>query len=172
MAGKPSGRVLAPSVTELTVKHSDVANTPRVLLICGADDISDAELRAYARSVTPSALHVSRSYCGSRALVVWHDCDVGIDIEGVSALDEGFAATICTPAELEAARYVRDRNLCLTSMWSGKEALAKALGEPVSYDPTRLESPRCWPDGVCGRWRATPLDVGPALVAWLCWSTP
>jgi hypothetical protein len=57
----------------------------------------------------------------------------------------------------------------VTSLWSSKEALAKALNEPVRYDPSRLESPLLWPDGTAGRWCAQRLAVANQYEAWLCW---
>ncbi len=56
-----------------------------------------------------------------------------------------------------------------TSLWSSKEALSKALGNALDYDPRWLEGPAAWPDGRSGPWRAARLDVGDDHVAWLCW---
>jgi len=35
----------------------------------------------------------------------------------------------------------------LTSLWAAKEALAKALGDALCYEPSRLGSPQHWPRG-------------------------
>jgi hypothetical protein len=60
----------------------------------------------------------------------------------------------------------------VTSLWSSKEALAKALGDALAYDPRRLESPLNWEDGAAGRWRARELTPEPGYVAWLVWRDP
>ncbi|HWE10427.1 MAG TPA: hypothetical protein VG325_13820 [Solirubrobacteraceae bacterium] len=54
-------------------------------------------------------------------------------------------------------------------MWSSKEALAKALGDALRYDPRRLEAPVAWVNGACGPWRARPVPAPPGHVARVCW---
>jgi phosphopantetheinyl transferase len=54
-------------------------------------------------------------------------------------------------------------------MWCGKEALSKALGDALAYDPRRLGSPLSWPDGRSGAWCAAELPAPAGHVAWLCW---
>jgi hypothetical protein len=96
---------------------------------------------------------------------------VGVDIERVGTCDSAFLESISTPAELQAQAREQptEIDLVATSLWSSKEALSKALGDPLAYDPRRLEGPGSWPGGRSGPWRATTLDVGPAHVAWVCW---
>jgi hypothetical protein len=53
--------------------------------------------------------------------------------------------------------------------WCSKEALAKALGDPLRYDPRRLGSPIRWPASRSGPWRAIPLRAPTGHAAWLCW---
>jgi hypothetical protein len=132
----------------------------------GADD-----LRSLARRLSErrGAGHSSRSYCFPRALVASHDAPVGVDIERVGRCDDAFACSIQTPAERAGASLPDDRDWYLTSLWSSKEALAKALGEPLAYDPRRLQGPGAWPHGRSGPWRASALDVGAGHVAWVCW---
>ncbi|HEY3188835.1 MAG TPA: 4'-phosphopantetheinyl transferase superfamily protein, partial [Solirubrobacteraceae bacterium] len=81
--------------------------------------------------------------------------------------DAPFAESICTPAERAELAGLPDREL--VALWCSKEALAKALGDAVRYDPRRLESPMRWPDGRAGSWRAAALAVAPGHTGWLCW---
>ncbi|WP_249010220.1 4'-phosphopantetheinyl transferase superfamily protein [Conexibacter sp. DBS9H8] len=126
--------------------------------------------RAEARRASPPGRRVSRSYSAPYALVAVHDGPVGVDIEAVGPLEPGFWASICTPSERAALSGADAR--AITSLWSSKEALAKALGDAVAYDPRRLESPRFWPGGASGRWRARPLDLPDGFVGWVCWALP
>ena len=113
------------------------------------------------------AAHTSRSYAFPYAVVAWHSDRIGVDIERVVPCDERFARSTCTPAEVEAAPCRSAWQII--SLWSSKEALAKALGDALSYDPRRLESPMFWPDGTSGPWRARPTPALPGYVAWVCW---
>jgi hypothetical protein len=130
---------------------------PRVELI---EAESLAELKARARSLGGA----SRSYCDPYALVGFHDGLVGVDIERVVGCDAGFAESITTPDE-----RVPCTDAEIVSLWSGKEALAKALGDAVDYDPRRLQSPGAWPAGVSGAWRASALELPDGYVGWLGW---
>jgi 4'-phosphopantetheinyl transferase superfamily len=136
----------------------------------GADETALREL-ARAASARTGAPFTSRSYRFPFALVAAHSAAVGVDIERVEPCDVAFADSICTPAELSSARpsQAEDHDRYFTSLWSSKEALSKALGDALAYDPRRLEGPGAWPDGRSGPWRATPLDVPDGYVAWLCW---
>ncbi len=63
-----------------------------------------------------------------------------------------------------------DLDAWVAELWCAKEALAKALGDAVDYDPRRLESPIRWPELRSGPWRARPIPALPAgHVGWLCW---
>jgi phosphopantetheinyl transferase len=112
---------------------------------------------------------VSRSYSYPYAAVAWHDGPVGIDIERVEECDAEFAASICTPAERRAWAGAADVDGFFASVWCSKEALAKALGDALRYDPRRLETPIRWRHGTAGPWRARQLELAPRHVAWLCW---
>jgi phosphopantetheinyl transferase len=143
------------------------------LLRARPDAQGDLALHARAGS-HPSASqapHASRSYRFPLAIVAWHNAPVGVDIERVDALGVDFARSICSPLELEDEALIAslDDDVVVASMWSGKEALAKALGDAVDYDPRRLDSPLLWPHGVSGRWRASALSVPKGYVAWLVW---
>ena len=130
----------------------------------------DAALRTRARYLSGGAgsPHCSRSYRAPLALLAFHDAPVGVDVERVSRCDDAFAESIQTPAERSAALPpARDR--FLSSLWSSKEALSKALGDPLAYDPRRLEGPGAWPAGRSGPWRAASLELGGDYVAWVCW---
>ncbi len=137
-------------------------------------DLEEPELRAWARVITAQAraAHVSRSYRYPYALIACHSEPVGVDIERVQPLDPVFLASIQTPSERQVviAGEGADRDAAMTSLWSGKEALAKALGDALSYDPRRLESPVRWPEGRCGRWRAEALAGIDGHVGWVCWA--
>jgi len=62
-----------------------------------------------------------------------------------------------------------DPDAHLASLWCSKEALSKALGDALRYDPARLDSPMRWPELRCGPWRAAALATVPGHTAWLCW---
>jgi hypothetical protein len=137
-----------------------------------ADEASLREL-ARAASAHAGAPFISRSYRFPFALVAAHSAAVGVDIERVEPCDRAFADSIRTPAERAAAASPHeDHDRYCTSLWSSKEALSKALGDALAYDPRRLEGPGAWPDGRSGPWRATPLDVPDGYVGWLCWRVP
>jgi hypothetical protein len=136
----------------------DIPNpgTPEVhLLDVAAWSAAERDLRAAARSIKPTA----RSRPSSRSC-------------GWLSLASGRAA--CRQWELISNSYTRggphrphpfspSRNAIAahrwtivgaTSVWSSKEALAKAFDTPIDYDPRRLEGPAFWPNGAAGRWRA------------------
>jgi hypothetical protein len=151
----------------------DSAVTPGyVVLRLDRGAAPEAELRAAARShsAPQDAVHVSRSYRAPYALVAWHSAAVGADIERVGLTDRRFGESICAPEEIGRFGRLLDDDAFVTSLWSSKEALAKALGDAVAYDPRRLESPLGWSNGVSGRWRARELSPAPGHVGWLVWS--
>ncbi len=110
--------------------------------------LDERGLRRWVRawSTELEAPHVSTSYCYPHAVVAWHTEPVGVEVERVTACE----------AEL-------------TSVRSSKEALAKAFGDLLEYDPRLLETPLLWPDGESGPWRAIKIEAPPAHVAWVCW---
>jgi hypothetical protein len=158
---------------ETTVELARVAvAAPRVILLdARTDGLDEAGLRARAREVAAAneAGYSSRSYRFPLALVACHERHVGVDIERVERCSREFADSIRTPAEREAGWPGEDADRFFTSLWSSKEALAKALGDALSYDPRRLEGPTAWPDGRCGPWSARPLELGAEHVGWVCW---
>ena len=148
----------------------DTHDAPRVALIDATlEGLDEAELRTRARAfgAAAGAGKVSRSYCHPYALIGWHSGPIGVDIERVVACPDKFSRAIATPAEEASGRLTTDQDLI--SLWSSKEALAKALGDALDYDPRRLDSPAGWPGGVCGRWRAAFLPAPDAHCAWVCW---
>jgi hypothetical protein len=175
-AQDPSSLVL---LRELAVPAPAAEQAPRVMLVdasgasrVGASPaaVQEHALREWVRrfSAEAGATHSSRSYRLPLALLAWHGAPVGVDIERVERCEDAFAESIQTPRERE--REVRgDRDLHICSLWSSKEALSKALGDPLAYDPRRLEGPAAWPQGRSGPWRAAALDVGARHVAWICW---
>jgi hypothetical protein len=169
---------------ELRPAQDHGSHAPRIVLLdAAAAGISDpARLRVLARSICEQdgATHCSRSYRFPFALIACHHEPVGIDIERVERCDQVFAQSILTPSErVASARAARrshaalgtggDEDRRITSLWSSKEALSKALGDALAYDPRRLEGPACWRDGRSGPWRASALDLGAGYVGWVCW---
>lgn len=160
--------------------HADAGEpVPRVVLVdaSGAQwggtrpaALQEQALREWVRQfdAEAGATHSSRSYRLPLALLAWHGAPVGVDIERVQRCEESFATSIQTPRERELGVH-GDRDRHLSSLWSSKEALAKALGDPLAYDPRRLEGPGAWPHGRSGPWRTATLDVGADHVAWVCW---
>jgi hypothetical protein len=153
-----------------TLLDIDGVGAPMVALIDASDEaLDEAALRARARQLGEAvgAGTVSRSYCHPYALVGWYAGPIGVDIERIVSCSEEFARSISTPAEALAADRRAERDI--VSPWSGKEALAKALGDAVDYDPRRLESPAGWPGGMCGSWRTIPLPLPDGYCGWVCW---
>ncbi len=151
----------------------DTDDAPRVALIDATlEGLDEAALRTRARKLGEAvgAGEVSRSYCHPYALVGWHTGPIGVDIERIVACDEQFARSICTPTEMAQTPWASDREI--VSLWSGKEALAKALGDAVLYDPRRLESPASWTDRRSGAWRTVALPAPDGYCAWICWQEP
>jgi hypothetical protein len=156
---------------EIALRCAPAAAVPRVKLIDGRPQgLTEGELRARARALTEAAnaRFSSRSYSFPLALVALHDTPVGVDIERVGPCDRAFADSISTPAE-RATGWPDDPERFFTSLWSSKEALSKALGDALDYDPRRLEGPGAWPQGRSGPWRASALEIDAQHVAWLCW---
>jgi hypothetical protein len=154
----------------VTLLDIDAVGAPMVALIDASDDcLDEAALRARARELGAAvgAGAVSRSYCHPYALVGWHAGPIGVDVERVVACPPEFGPSISTPAEHAAAQWTADDEL--VSLWSSKEALSKALGDALNYDPRRLESPAGWPRGICGPWRAASLQLPDGYCGWVCW---
>jgi hypothetical protein len=154
----------------ITLLEIDTVNAPIVALLdVTSEGLDEAALkqRARALAVAMGRGTMSRSYCHPYALVGWHTGPVGVDIERVSGCSERFARSISTPSEEALGPLATDREV--VSRWSSKEALAKALGDALHYDPRRLESPAGWVDGVAGLWRAVTLAAPDGHCAWVCW---
>jgi hypothetical protein len=149
-----------------------LAEAPEVwLLDAGPAGLDEVGLRSWARAHTAASgsPHVVRSYRYPYALVAWHTEPIGVDIERVEPCDAAFAALICTEQERAHPMLTAEPDDYLTSLWCSKEALSKALGDALLYDPARLDSPMGWPERRSGPWRATPLETIPDHTAWLCW---
>jgi hypothetical protein len=176
MSARPLASARAPERPEAprSVVLPTPPRAPRVrLLDARAAGVDEPGLRELARAECASsgAPHTTRSYSFPYALVAWHEARVGVDIERIAHCDEAFARSISTPAEHVEYGSVLDPDGHFTSVWSSKEALAKALGDALEYDPRRLDSPLGWPGGRAGAWRALALALPGAAhhVAWLCW---
>lgn len=151
------------------------ARAPRVLLAdARAVGIDEPALRAWARdrAAGAAAAYSSRSYRYPYALVAWHDEPVGVDIERIEPFDEDFLESICTPSERSLRLDPAEHDARVAALWCSKEALTKALGDAVRYDPRRVGSPIFWADGRSGPWRAAPLSAPSGHTAWLCWRSP
>jgi 4'-phosphopantetheinyl transferase superfamily len=157
--------VAEPTVIQLNASAPEVR-----LLDARAAGLDEDQLRAWARDQAEAsgAAHTSRSYRYPYALVACHEHRVGIDIERVEPLDAAFLESICMPEEHGLGLGVADAS----SLWCSKEALAKALGDALSYDPRRLGSPMMWPDGRSGPWQAAALRAPAGHNAWVCWESP
>ncbi len=148
------------------------ADWPRAFLLDARPaGMSPKGLREWARRLSRDcgAPHTARSYRYPYALVAWHRHPVGTDIERVEACDVALADLVCTLEERSAPELEADPDQYLTSLWAAKEALAKALGDALNYEPGRLCSPQNWPGGQAGPWRAQQLPAPSGHVAWLCW---
>ena len=157
------------------VGDAAITTLPQVrLLDARSAGLDSVQLRCWAREQTEAAdaAYCTRSYRYPYALIAWHDEPVGVDIERVEPCSSAFAVSICTPAERADRAFASYGDAEITSIWSSKEALAKALGDAIDYDPRRLASPIAWPAGRAGRWRAAPLTVAEGHAAWLCWRQP
>ena len=148
------------------------AGPPGVVLLDALQaGLDERGLRESARTSAASsqAAHTSRSYRYPYALVASHSEPVGVDIERIEPFDQAFLESILTPSERRAGVSDANPDRLTASLWSSKEALSKALGDAVRYDPRRLDSPVFWPDARSGPWRAASLPVPAGHVAWLCW---
>lgn len=155
------------------------------LVICITDG-TPASLRQRARLQCDGRFsHWSRSYSGNVALVAGWNQRVGIDIEltdlareaSWSFTNERFRSSMLTSEERSriASEEVPGPTLSATSVWSSKEAVAKALGTPRQFDPARLTGAAVWIDARRGRWRAAYLDLTPLgldAVAWTVYEDP
>lgn len=144
---------------------------PTVWTLLARANEDETDLRIRARAMTAEAAWCSRSYRYPHALVAVHTAPVGLDIERISTCDNQLLIAAATPTELTRLLAPETRTqLAIADLWSSKEALAKALGTPLAYEPTRLESPAYWPAGSANRWRAERFPAPPGHVAWLCWT--
>ena len=115
-----------------------------------------------------SPAFMSRTHCGAYTLEVRASAPCGVDMEFLFEKGEGWniesatlQSTILAPGELDAldlSQFSRHPDLA-TVVWTSKEALAKALGDAMEYDPTRLLSPAAWNDQPPVGWHADYLEV-------------
>lgn len=79
-----------------------------------------------------SGLHVSLAHSGDFVACAVSDRPVGVDIERSDRpeADDGLAARVCTPVELQqlARSSLNSRQRALVRLWARKEAVSKALG--------------------------------------------
>ncbi len=149
-----------------------LAGAPRLVLLDATDRGLDPDaLRRWARARTSQlpASCTARSYSFPYALLGWHAGPLGVDLERITAPDRAFADSIRTPAERQELEVGEISGRALASLWCSKEALAKALGDALRYDPRRLDSPAGWAGGQSGPWRASELEAPAGHVAWVVW---
>jgi phosphopantetheinyl transferase (holo-ACP synthase) len=136
------------------------------------------EARLAARSVPGRT--TSRSYRYPWALVANWAGPVGVDIERVDpSLDERFALSIASYRERDALVQDPPTPADVASLWSVKEAIAKALGSPVQRDPRTIEAPALWRPAVSmgviqtlgHGWSAGAVSVPEGYVGWVAWAT-
>ncbi len=152
---------------------------PRVWLVnsIGAD-IDMGTLRSHTRIISESvgatgsgagAHCISRSYRHPFALIATHTDVLGVDIERVDPFDKDFAESICTPSEWSSDATRPRGAVELADVWSTKEALAKALGNALDYDPRRLVSLALAPNSRASTWQAARVSVPSGYVGWVIW---
>ena len=142
------------------------------LLDARTEGLDEVGLRALARAVTDAsaATHAARSYRFPWALVALNDGPVGVDLERLGPATRAFAESIATPDERVELAGRSDLDHWVADLWCSKEALAKALGDALRYDPRRLEAPMRWPGLRSGPWRASRVArLPPEHVGWVCW---
>lgn len=163
-------RLIAPQLPGQAVRV-DGPGTPRVWLATGGDRASlHEQLTALASARATPGQFTSRSYAPPYAVQALHDGPVGVDLEQVSAVPAGFLDSVSTPDERRARPDGAVEARAAVLVWSAKEAAAKALGDALRYDPSRLASPTLWPDGRAGRWRYAELDAPLGHVLTLVWA--
>ena len=158
--------MIAPAATALETEPG----APDVwMLDARATGLDELGLRSWARQLPQAvrAAYSSRSYRHPYALVACGSEPLGVDLERVEPFDQVFLQSICTAEERK--RRLSCDGSAIASLWCSKEALSKALGDALAYDPRRLGSPIFWPGGTSGPWRAVSLPVPGGYVGWLCW---
>ncbi len=132
-------------------------------------------------------LRFNVSHSGGLALLAFAlDREIGVDVEahaGRASVEELLPA-VCTPREQAALRAMdpAGRREAFLGLWTGKEAVLKALGSGLAVAPTCLE---LWPlpwrtagavrvaGSSGGAFHAWPLDAGPgASAALACGGAP
>ncbi len=156
----------------------ELGQLPRVYLVSAdVTRLNSDQLRAATRIACKEKgsrsgsreRHTSRSYRFPFALFAVHCDSVGIDIEHVDPYDPVFAESVCTPTEWSNSQTRPETSLEVADVWSSKEALAKALGDAVKYDPRRLLSLALTPDGAAGAWHTARIDVPFGYTGWVVW---
>lgn len=118
-----------------------LAQPPGLLRFCLAPHGKPGLAPPYAEV----GLHFNVSHAGQRALIaLTADHPVGVDIEAHRPLGEdgaGLAAMICHPRELAAWKALPQAGRLhdFYRIWTGKEALSKALGLGLGLDFRQLE---------------------------------
>lgn len=135
-------------------------------IVIGADpDGAPYVALASADDLIRLPLSLSLSHSGDRAFCALDDrpgVTVGADIERVEPREPGFVAQFFTPAEQAAvaAAIPTERDELITAIWSGKEAVLKALRLGLRVDTRQLS---CLPTGATaaeGWLRLTIADEG------------
>jgi 4'-phosphopantetheinyl transferase len=83
-------------------------------------------------------LQFNLSHAGDLAVVALAGVEVGVDVERLARSSRAVERTL-TPGE-RAALTADDRHVQLLRMWCRKEALAKAIGTGLGWDPGRFDT--------------------------------
>ena len=98
----------------------------RALADGGASPDFAVEIDANGKPFLPDApdFHFSIAHCGNRVVCAVSDVPVGCDLERERVLKRDISRRICSNAERAAVRSNTD----LFMLWTGKEAVLKAIG--------------------------------------------
>lgn len=132
-------------------------------------------LRSKTRAACGSQYaHWSRSYCGNISLAAGWSSRVGVDISRTTPTNvkhfcehlEDFLDVTATPNEREmlASLAVEDVPSAALDLWGAKEALTKALGNALDYNPAQISSPLMWSGGCQGSWYARRISLPEEIV--------
>ena len=106
-----------------------VGRRPEDLAFCVSPDG-----KPYLAPETPKAVHFNLSHCADNAaLAICETAEVGVDIEAIRPVRDGFARRFFTAQEAEEIDALPDdeQRPALFRCWTRKEAFLKATGEGI-----------------------------------------
>jgi 4'-phosphopantetheinyl transferase len=114
--------------------------------------------------VAGAQLRFNLSHSGELAVVALAEgFEVGIDVERLDRRSRAVERTL-TPAERAALDGAADRHVALLRVWCRKEALAKAIGGGLGWEPLRFDTTDP------GAFTLADVAVAPGHVAALAWA--